>query len=277
LYGALASDSPPPGATVLDCVLISGQSDLPVIVGISSLGKPVNSLAALVTRTGYQEAVPAEQWQRFRAPLATLPGVSISCDWVLADRHSSWQWQVANLVVNLVLALQPEFLFFHAGAVNLGGRGVLLLGASGRGKTSVALALAGRGHVYYGDEIGAVRAATRELVPIPRSAMVRAPEVLGADPAARIRVTVDRHPRYPVALAGLICLRAFADRTVLTRSRPTSDMLGLITPMSCSLASRGPAQLALDLLRLIEDIPCYVLDSASPASAAEAIEAALMS
>ncbi len=66
----------------------------------------------------------------------------------------------------------PGAPLIHAASVRVGGVPVLLVGAKGSGKTTLALHLMERGHVVEGDEHVAVRET--DLVPRPRTLRVKA-------------------------------------------------------------------------------------------------------
>jgi hypothetical protein len=76
-------------------------------------------------------------------------------------------------ILNSVFQRVRSHWLVHAAALNVGGRGVLLLGAGGLGKTSLALELARRGHGFLSDDVGAVRRADGHVDPFPKSIGVR--------------------------------------------------------------------------------------------------------
>jgi hypothetical protein len=211
----------------------------------------------------------------------------------LFPRETRWERLVGQFVVHAILALQPEYFFFHAAAVAIGDRGVLLTGRSGSGKTSIALTLAARGHGFLSDEIGALRLASGELVPVRRSALVRPsvalPSIACAPPLGGRSVehlTPDGHVRLCVPVSGvfpdaaarivqlsyLIHLRRFAAVTQLERVSLTPGHLGLVTPIACSLHGPGAASRVTRLFALLGRVASYTLDAASAERAADAIE-----
>lgn len=64
---------------------------------------------------------------------------------------------------------------FHAGAVELGGRAVLLIGDKGSGKSTLSLFLGYQGGNYLGDEVALIRYEDARLVPFPKAATIKAP------------------------------------------------------------------------------------------------------
>ena len=84
---------------------------------------------------------------------------------------------LAHLVTNVnlgVLSSCPDKLLLHAGAVSLGGRGLLLPGPSGAGKSTLTAALVSRGFGYLSDEAAAIDPAWLEIEPYPKPLSLRA-------------------------------------------------------------------------------------------------------
>jgi hypothetical protein len=212
--------------------------------------------------------------------------VAYSRDGLAASTASPWEALFASVAVNRALSVQPQIMFFHGAAVGVNGRGLLLLGASGTGKTSVSLALAARGYDFYGDDIVGVRLDSRAIVPLRRAAHVRtgpsAPEVtkaLGDSPASDARSRIADVSRFfpqagaaPAALDITVCLRRFAGETSLTPFSPRPQDLQWVTPHVGSLHAGGVAERAMRVVSLVSDSMCLFLDAASPESAADALE-----
>lgn len=238
---------------------------------------PPGLVGRLLESQGYRVRDDRGDWRRWAPPSPAWPEVADRDSALVLDRRGPWQWLAAHVAVSTILALQPQFLFFHAAAVAIRDRGVLLMGARGHGKTSVALALAAAGHGFLGDEIGAVRWARRELVAVPRAALVRPvsqgePELDG--PWARRAVHPPSGP-HTAPLWAVIALRRFAARTRLERFEAGSAQLELVTPMVSTLAGGDEGPRALRILELVASVDRYVLDAASPESAAGAVAEAV--
>jgi hypothetical protein len=69
----------------------------------------------------------------------------------------------------LAVSGSPGALLFHAGAVERDGKVVVVLGLSGKGKSTLTAALVRRGFRYLTDEIVAVDVGTREVRPYPKA------------------------------------------------------------------------------------------------------------
>lgn len=262
-----------------------------VVVDVVPVGDEASLVARLLHDQGYR-AVPSlgVGWRRF-APPPGWPAAACANGRLVLRRDKPWQWLVGHLVVSQLLAVQSDLLCFHAAAVAIGGRGVLLTGRRGSGKTSVSLALAAHGHGFLSDEVGALRIATGQLVPVRRAALVRpgpGAAVLGGavlgkalaelapDLGARLCVPVWRvFPRaaaHPAGLRTVIHLRRFADASRLERLEIRPDRLDAFTPMACSVHGADAGSRLMRFLKLLEGTDCYTLDASSPASAAALIE-----
>src|SRR5207244_11314158 len=78
-----------------------------------------------------------------------------------------------NSALNWVIHLLPDLRFFHAAALAIGREGALIAGERAAGKSTLSMALAARGHDFFGDEIAAVRTETFQLAPFRRAVSVR--------------------------------------------------------------------------------------------------------
>lgn len=238
--------------------------------------------------------VPAEApWRALAAAGTEEPLVAFAGDAILVDRRgSNWQRFVANLAVNQVLGQQPDLLCYHAASVGVRGSGILLMGPKGSGKTTIALALAGRGHDFLGDEVAAVRVGTRTLLPLRRSVSVRpgptTPAVAQALAAARL--PSERFPdgtvRFrgraaalfpasgarPVPLGLLVVLRGFGGTTRVEPFTLGGAAWSTLSPLGCSLWDLPPARRAMRALALLAGVRCYHLDARSADEAADALE-----
>lgn len=97
-------------------------------------------------------------------------------------------------VMHLADAL-PELLWLHAGAVAQE-YGVLLCGTWGRGKSTLATALVGRGWTYLSDDVAPIDLATGHVLPFPITPLVRRP-----DTSALTREQLRHEEKTPVALS----------------------------------------------------------------------------
>jgi hypothetical protein len=223
-------------------------------------------------------------------PLAPL--IAMNGHFAIVDRGQVWQPLIANLALNRLLRLQRNVLFFHAASVQILDRGVILVGSKGAGKTTTSLTLASRGHGFLGDEIAAVCADTREMLPFRRAASIRAgirtPRVTqrlaeGAYPAetfpdgsARVLANVaDLFPdaiASPAKLTSVFFLRRFASRPTVEQFSFGLEHFHLLTPLGCCMWGVPMGLRMLQISRVLSEVRCYHLDPGSPDETAELLE-----
>jgi hypothetical protein len=209
---------------------------------------------------------------------------------------------VIDLIVTAVVSVQLGVLFLHAASVGVGGSGALVLGPTEGGKSTTALAVAQRGHAFLGDDIAAVRLATRELLPFPKSAGVREGSQarslerqmrgcrhLLATTRDGIRRTLVRvSDLFPWSVSGPLPLRfaflleGLADRAAISPFRPGLAELPRLKPMvTDSSATWGisPGRdllLFLSVVNLLSGLHCHLVQRGSPEETARVIEAAML-
>jgi energy-coupling factor transporter ATP-binding protein EcfA2 len=179
------------------------------------------------------------------------------------------------------MMIQRDVLFFHAASLAIGGKGVLIFGPKGAGKTTISLALAGRDHSFLGDEYAAVSASDFELLPFRRTASIRegprteqVDEYLAAhdcqvennlDGTTRRRACVGEifpgaTPR-SAFLTHAFFLSGFASRPGLRRFQPGIESLHLLAPLLCTVWGVPASVRALSFLRLLSRARCYQLEA----------------
>jgi hypothetical protein len=220
------------------------------------------------------------------------PQIALRDDYALVDRRQLWQPFIANYAVNRVLRLQREVLFFHAASIGIEGRGALIVGPKASGKTTTALALAARGHDFFGDEVAAIHSSTRAMLPFRRAVSLRAgPRARQVDdqlasfrharetfPDGVERTLVKagalfpRRGALPTTLSCVMFLRQFAE---LPTAEPFTFGLRhvrLLSPLAASMWGMPAGARMVDLSRLLQGVGCYFLDPAQPEATAELVE-----
>jgi hypothetical protein len=220
------------------------------------------------------------------------PLVAMNGNFAIVDRRQVWQPFIANLAVNRVLRLQRNVLFFHAASVQIGENGVMVVGSKGSGKTTTSLTLASRGHGFLGDEIAAVRADTREMLPFRRAASIRAgvrasrvtqrltdgdyPAETFPDGSARVLANVaDLFPdaiASPARLTSVFFLRRFAARPSVEQFAFGLEHFQMLTPLGCCMWGVPMGLRMLQMSRVLSEVRCYHLDPGSPDETAELLE-----
>jgi hypothetical protein len=209
---------------------------------------------------------------------------------------------LVDLVVGAVQSIQTGVLFLHAGSVGVGGSGALIIAHSNGGKSTTSLAVARRGHAFLGDDVAAVRTATRELLPFPRSAGLRegslARSLEGEVQRCRhlraanregiertlVRVS-DLFPwsvSDPLPLQYAFVLERIAEGAAISAFQPgleeLSRLRALATDASASwgLSPGRDLMLFLSVVNLLSGVRCYLVQRGSPEETARVIEAVMM-
>jgi hypothetical protein len=236
-------------------------------------------------------------WQMLALPDAPDdPVFAFGPSGILVSQNHPWQQAIALYAISSTFRLQPDVYVLHAASVGISGKGVLLSGAKGVGKTTLSLCFASRGHAFLGDEWAAVSSLTGELLPLRRSASIRpGPHPVGLDeylqghscdmetlPDGTQRVRTQVGMVFPqaipqvVPLTDIFFLRGFAPRPVVERFIPSRGELPPISPMLASVWGYPPAKRALQLFRALGKARWWHLDvGGSPEETADLIEETL--
>jgi hypothetical protein len=208
---------------------------------------------------------------------------------------------IVNLLVGIAQLANQSIIFVHAGGVSIDGRGTLLVGRSGRGKSTTTVALASRGHGLLGDETVGIRTAPLEIVAFHRSLKLR-PGPTAESVTERLK-TVSHHKRpdargiecawvggralfsdtAPVSSASLFSvffLRDFGKDASAEPFKPSLAHLDELQALTMSLSAvvSWPTSAAHRLLRFLRIIDllakcrCYLLDLGTPDQTAMLIE-----
>ena len=248
----------------------------------------------LFPERGYDEIPsPVAGWRCLtRAATPRLPFMLVQGNQGIIDRSQPWQAFVGACMVNRVLRLQQDVLFFHAASVGVGERGLLLIGPKGAGKSTTALTLASRGHAFLGDEIAAVRQRSGDMLPLRRAISIRPGPCaqvledklragsypLETFPDGTVRMRAQMQQLFPDARARPLCLRSalflrqFTARPRLEPFTFTPQHVSLLQPLSCTLWGVSPGRRLLEFLTLFGRIRCYFLDVGAPEETADLIE-----
>jgi hypothetical protein len=208
------------------------------------------------------------------------------CVFRLEDR---WRTAIALFLFHRLLRMRPEALFFHAATVAVEGRGALLVGPKGSGKSTTALALAARGHALLGDETACYLPERRTVLPMRRPVGIKpgpraravaegiargglAPQedgILRADVTALFPSIA---PAAAVPLRSVVFLRGFAAVPEVVPIQAGREELAALQPLACSLVDASPARRVFEMVRLFEGLRVFRLHPAHPDETASALE-----
>jgi hypothetical protein len=256
-----------------------GHGPAELLIGLSSEDFPFHLV----------DAAPAWTSLAFRgeaAPMFALRGED--CLFALVP---GWRKAVTLLLLQRLMRVRRDAIFFHAGSVAVAGRGTLIVGPKGAGKSTLALALATRGHGLLGDEHAAYVPARHELVPVRRPVGVKpGPRARTSDDAlARAGRDPDRDgmmrvpvedllpapaPR-PVPLRAVVFLRGFADEPRLLRVPPGREELAALQPVGSSFANAASTERVFQLVRLLSRAEVFHLHPGPPDDTAALVESVL--
>jgi len=252
-------------------------------------------LRQLFPERRYQERTVTEQGWRVlaQAEEPDEPVLAVGPSEILVSRRHAWQHVVAMYAIGSAIWLQSDVFVLHAASIGMADKGVLLSGAKGAGKTTLALTFASLGHAFLGDEWAAVSELSGELLPLRRAASIRPgphpnglDEYLGAnscrmetlpDGTDRLRTRVGRV--FPQAVAQAvpftdICfLRGFSARPGIEPFAHRSGGLPPVSPLLATVWGHPPAERALSLLRTLARTRWWnVVVGGSPEETADMIE-----
>ena len=214
----------------------------------------------------------------------------------LIDVSSTPPHFLVDYLLSTLFSIQKELLFLHAGSIKIGCSGVLLLGPSKRGKTTLSMALASRGHGFLGDDIAPVRAITREILPFRKAISVRSgPRARDVDAllegrsfATEIRENRMRfqiHELFPqsntspVIATHAFFLRGFAGKPAVEKFVPSLQnpiwkdlpLNNIVVPFWGVTTERRLMQF-LVFLKLLSKLQCWLIDAGTPDETADLIE-----
>ena len=272
------------------CVLASANSSEPILLEISghdgstckaalSSFFPELSLVTISAGSGH-----ASEWICFAcAEDPSRVVVAVCGEQIQVDRALPWQRVAAHYFLDHVMRMQPEYFFLHGATVTIAGKGVLLCGSKGAGKSTLYLALAGLGHQFLGDEIAQIHSKSGQLLPNRRAISIRhGPQSAAArsrlscmdvanevmpDGTERLRVPVSRifpdTQTLQMQSAHLAYAFFLAPREAAPRARSFDfswKQLAQLEIMSATLGSFPLAQRTMRFLVLFGSIQCFTLN-----------------
>ncbi len=181
-------------------------------------------------------------------------------------------------IVGTLTTLLTRLLFVHAGAVEFAGRGVILVGRSGAGKTSTVATLVRKGAAYLSDEVALLDPATGVITPfaLPMAVKPWTRSAAGSLPLGR-RIAREGGTEFwlPRSLSGPVVVDTF----VLLRGEEAGPRLTPISRAQMLLALADHASSFKQqhrvwdafsgFARVLRNARCVALDTPRPAAHAD--------
>jgi len=190
------------------------------------------------------------------------------------DDEALREHRIVSSAVCTLLAMRGD-LVLHASAVVARGRAVLFCGPTGRGKSTLALALGEAGHGVLGEDGVAIEVERGEPVAFPGARGIRV-RSLNGDGSRRTDLAPDPGPHEPAPcpVAAVVLLGGRGGALTIERL-PAARALALLTPNLVHSGGREAIAAAFGrLARLLRTVPAFraslpeSLDSLPAAAAA---------
>ena len=205
-----------------------------------------------------------------------------------------WRPAIIALVLRGFLSLCTEAIFFHASSIGIDSKGFFFVGTQHSGKSTLALALASRGHEFLSDDIGCYIPAEHVMLPYRRPVgiregpcaaaisealrtrayrSIRQDDSIRVDPSALLDLSAER----PIPVSGVVFLRGFGRNPILRRIEAGREELSAFQTLYSSLTNAPPAQRLLELIRLTSRARMFELVIGNPDETALYVEEVLSS
>lgn len=188
---------------------------------------------------------------------------------------------VAHHAARMLREASPELVWLHAGAAARGQRAVLVVGASGSGKSSLVVGLGEEGWAYLSDELVPLEPGTLCAVPFPLAPAVRTgpAHVLPPDEVTRL-------PKWtPELAASTVCREAvpinalvlptYAPDVPADLVRCSVGVAAIELLRGCSSLHNTPGRTVASVSRLAERVPAFRLTFRDGRAAAHVLDRAL--
>lgn len=165
----------------------------------------------------------------------------------------------------------------HAGAVARDGRALVLVGESGKGKSTLTASLVRRGWDYLSDEVAVIHPETRMVLPFAKALDLddEACRLAGIDPPD-LRFGARKAKVLPASIGNVATGDAELEMIVLLDEHPDrfDPVAAFVQLMSGTFAATADDPGCLDALaRLAEEVPVVGIRRASPEDMADSVEA----
>jgi hypothetical protein len=238
------------------------------------------------------DATPDGRWTLIAFRGDDEPLLAVDGEVVLFRADRDWRKAVIIYLFCRLQRVREDVIFLHAGSVAIAGRGILLIGPKGAGKSTTTMGLAARGHRFLGDECGAYVPGSRTLLPFRRPvgikpgprpsaierALPRATRVVRGEGFVRMAleelIDVDLADE-SVPLDAVVFLRGFRDAPQLAPVVPGRDEVAALQPIAGSFVNAAGTRRVFQLVDMLAHSRVFALHPADPDRTAQFLEEAL--
>jgi hypothetical protein len=173
------------------------------------------------------------------------------------DDEALREHRIVSSAVCTLLAMRSD-LVLHASAVAVGGRAVLFCGPTGRGKSTLALALGEAGHPVLGEDGVAISLEREGPIAFPGARGIRVRSV-DADGSRRTDLVGDPAPEEPPPCpVAAVVLLGERGEALTVEALEAARSLALLTPNLTHSGGREAIAVAFGrLARLLHTVPAY--------------------
>jgi hypothetical protein len=288
-----------PESDVTASIRTEGGSDGWGVIALGGrLGPPVDGREfrfAISLPDAPFEAAQAGDWMLISFRGEDEPLIALDGEVCLFRADRDWRKAVIIYLFCRLLRVREDVIFLHAGSIAINGRGILLIGPKGAGKSTTTMALAARGHRFLGDECGAYVPSSHSLLPFRRPVGIkpgpRARAIETALPDARrvvrgegfVRVALEELLEIDAAdeavpLDTVVFLRGFREgEPRLEQIVPGRDEVAALQPIAGSFINAAGTQRVFQLVALLAHAHVFALNPADPDRTAQFLEEAFSS
>ncbi|MBI3974852.1 MAG: hypothetical protein HY334_00495 [Armatimonadetes bacterium] len=242
-------------------------------VALAGPERVVGPVAAILGCVRLEEALPSLDVTIGRNGRArgTVRGEAL---WALALPQARWLPLLVGQIVAAATVLLRRHLFVHAGVVAIEGRGWVLIGGSGAGKTSTVAVLVREGAAYLSDEVALLDPERATVAPftLPMAVKPWTLQAAGALPEGRDVATEgdtrfhlpDRRAEGPLPIAGLVVFDPARPAAPLTTAHRAETLMAMAEYPS-TMRYRDRLEEAFPAFaRLLRQVNCYALGAPGP-------------
>lgn len=291
--GEAQSSEAPAGASVVVQIFTKTTVDGIGLAHVARGGVPVAAGQYMIgldrPDCPYEGSSAANGWSALRDKESGQIAIMFRGHDVLFLLSETWTIAALSLIFRAVFGIHSEAILFHASSVSIGANGIMLAGPRRAGKSTMALALAARGHQFLGDEIAWYLPQSHELIDFRRPVGVRGglraravDEAMASLGSVQepwhdsVRLPIDALIRQEAArrvrLSAVFLLRGFEARARAVPVTPTLDHVPLLQPILVSLLNIPPGRRVLQMVRLLSSVQMYDLYLGHPDETAQLLE-----